>query len=75
MFGTETVNASPNIINLSIVCLPRSRSPQISELSKQNCVVRIDGCVVKIEGCVVKRCKSVVKTLKTVVKNKQFIRI
>ena len=73
MFGAKTVNAAPDIIILCTACLLRPRSPQISDLSEHNYVVRIEGCVVRIEGGVVKKCKTVVKTGKTVVKNKQFI--
>jgi hypothetical protein len=70
LFGTETVNTSPDFLILCAACLPRPRSQQISDLSKHNCAVRIDVGVVRIEACVVKKCKLVVKTLKTVVKNK-----
>jgi hypothetical protein len=59
-----------------LFCVPRAcpgrghcRSPQISDLSEQNCAVRIEGCVVRIEGVVVKKCKTVVKSGKTVVKH------
>ena len=75
MFGAKTVNAAPDIIILCTACLLRPRSPQISDLSEHNYVVRIEGCVVRIEGGVVKKCKTVVKTGKTVVKNKQFIKV
>jgi hypothetical protein len=50
MFGAETVNASPDIFVLCTECLPRLRSLHISDLSKHNCVVRIEGCAVKKEG-------------------------
>jgi hypothetical protein len=48
-------------------CLPRPRSPQISNLSEPNYVVRIEG------GGGVKKYKSVVKTGKTVVKLKNRV--
>jgi hypothetical protein len=49
MFGTETVNASPDILILCATCLPRPRSPQISDLSEHNCVVRIEGGGEKVQ--------------------------
>jgi hypothetical protein len=66
MFGAETVNASPDVLNLCATWLFAPRSPQISDLSEHNCVVRI-------EGCVVKKRNLVVKMIKTVVKHKQFM--
>jgi hypothetical protein len=33
MFGSETVNASPEFLTLCAACLPRPRSPQISDLA------------------------------------------
>jgi hypothetical protein len=56
MFGAETVNASPDIVILCPACLPRPRSPQISDLSEHKLLVRIEGGVVRIEGGVVKKC-------------------
>jgi hypothetical protein len=73
MFGTETVNASPDIIIMCASCLPRPRSQQISDLSEHNGMVIIKWGGVKIEGVVVEKCKLVVKTLKMVVKYKQLI--
>jgi hypothetical protein len=73
MFGTETVNASTDIIILCASCLPRPMSQQISDLREHNCMVIIEWGGVKIEGVVVEKCKLVVKTLKMVVKYKQLI--